>query len=277
MEKDEFIKEVEKLISLSETETALNLMQDFLSCRDTKMHKECLILSGRFYKIKRDSLMFDAPEDEYSSKIIPAMLNMISRIKYKNFEMRPVSIPDYQHPFSEFREWFNRKFKVVFEKSKQDVTSELLLEHQLASKWQRFTAHLLEMILLGVIAISLVYMVDGDVDALFRDSNKSIFNSFENFYGSLLAGILGAILYPRFSGNIGHRLMGIKLIEIKTGAECRSSWKGFKREFVKSLFYILIIPNLWILFDHRNQNYYDRIFGIVAVRKEKEMEFRQVW
>ena len=70
--------------------------------------------------------------------------------------------------------------------------------------------------------------------------------------------ILGAICYPYLKGNIGHNLFKLKVISSETGEDYSKSSQGAFRELLKATLGILIIPSIWILWDDKNQNLYDK-------------------
>jgi len=83
----------------------------------------------------------------------------------------------------------------------------------------------------------------------------------------VIAFIFGAITYPFFIGNIGHKITGLKVIDQKTGKEFKNFIDGGFRELLKNLLSYLIFPVIWLLFDKKKQNLYDKITNTYVVEK----------
>lgn len=136
-------------------------------------------------------------------------------------------------------------------------------QYQIASKGKRLLAHILEgVIRLIVVLIYYVIMDDSIDDYLNREVNVAEF-----LYSALIAIITGFVFYPLFSGNLGHRLLGLKVISVKTGEEYKHASDGAIRELLKYLGGFLIIPVVWLLWDKENQNLYDKITETYVVEK----------
>lgn len=84
-------------------------------------------------------------------------------------------------------------------------------------------------------------------------------------YSALASIVTGLIFYPLFSGNLGHKLLGLKVISSKTGEEYKIASDGAIRELLKYLGGFLIIPVVWVLWDRENQNLYDKITETLVV------------
>lgn len=139
-------------------------------------------------------------------------------------------------------------------------------QYMIASKGKRFLAHLLE----GVIYLFftlLYYKILGNSvdDYLNREINVADF-----LYSALSSIITGFLFYPLFSGNIGHKLMGLKVISSRSGEEYKFASDGALRELLKYLGGFLIIPVVWLLWDNENQNLYDKITETLVVENYKK-------
>ncbi len=86
-----------------------------------------------------------------------------------------------------------------------------------------------------------------------------------NFMQAALTGILGAIFYSLWSGNLGHRLFGLKVISAVDGSDQKKATVGAIREILKTFLGIVIIPSIWLLWDSKNQNLYDKIMKTLVV------------
>ncbi len=142
-------------------------------------------------------------------------------------------------------------------------------QYNIASKGKRFLAHLLQGIIYLFITL-LYYTIIGNSinDYLNREINVADF-----LYSALSSIITGFIFYPLFSGNLGHKLLGLKVISSKSGEEYNFASDGALRELLKYLGGFLIIPVVWLLWDKENQNLYDKVtetFVVENYTKEKE-------
>jgi len=83
---------------------------------------------------------------------------------------------------------------------------------------------------------------------------------------ALFSVIYGAILYPLFSGNLGHKIMGLKVISSENGSDQKNAGMGALREGLKSVLSIFIIPLMWLLWDEKIQNLYDKAVKTFVVK-----------
>lgn len=134
-------------------------------------------------------------------------------------------------------------------------------EYELASVGARFGGYLL----VNVIVLIIFFTSGGTWDELEQS---------EGFFKDVLwAGIGGAIIngifYPFFSGNFGHKLLGLKVINKETLEPINNIFHGFSREFFKGVFSVVIIPVIWLLFDENRQNLYDKMQKTLVVKNNK--------
>ena len=54
--------------------------------------------------------------------------------------------------------------------------------------------------------------------------------------------------------------------------EMNDPLRGFLREFAKTVLLAFFIPQIWLLFDKKNQNLYDKFFDTVVVKADKDAE-----
>jgi len=80
--------------------------------------------------------------------------------------------------------------------------------------------------------------------------------------------IVGAVFYPIFTGNLGHKIFNLKVISSESGSDYRKASDGAIREFLKYILGYLIIPMIWILWDEKNQNLYDKFTKTYVVEKK---------
>ena len=135
---------------------------------------------------------------------------------------------------------------------------------EIASKTSRLLAFLIDYLIIQTILFSYIYFIE---DITFWNYLDKEFDLFDTLTGTLIALIYGSLIYPFFSGNIGHRIMGLKVVNIENKSNFNTFYEGAFREFIKDFCIILIIPNLWILFNKKNQNIYDRLFKTIVVKR----------
>ena len=139
-----------------------------------------------------------------------------------------------------------------------------LKDVEIASKTSRLLALLIDNLFIQSIYFSYIYFVE---KTTFLDYLDKDFDILDTLIGTLIALVYGCIVYPIFSGNIGHRIMGLKVINIENKSNFNKFYEGGFREFIKDFCVILIVPNIWILFDKQNQNIYDRLFKTIVVKR----------
>jgi len=137
--------------------------------------------------------------------------------------------------------------------------------YTLAKRRQRIYALLAEYFILFLPVFFLGMLTNISFGELnYWDLNVEDFWEYLSHTG-ILSVILGAVFYPLFSGNLGHKIMGLKVISAKDGNDYKKAWQGALREALKSVFGKFVLPNLWILFDNNKQNLYDKITNTFVV------------
>ena len=137
--------------------------------------------------------------------------------------------------------------------------------YQLASKGKRFIASLVEGIIFILLTMG-IYLILGKSVAEYWNSD---FELIEIVYSAISGLIVGAIFYPMFIGNLGHRIFNLKVISEETGKDYNKAEKGVTRECLKYVLGYLLIPIIWILWDEKNQNLYDKLTKTLVVEKNK--------
>jgi uncharacterized RDD family membrane protein YckC len=135
---------------------------------------------------------------------------------------------------------------------------------EIASKTSRLMAFLIDYLIIQTIYFTYIYFVE---KTTFWDYLDKDFDIFDTLIGTIIALVYGCIIYPIFSGNLGHRIMGLKVVNIENNSSFNKFYEGGFREFFKDFCIILIIPNIWLLFDKKNQNVYDKIFKTIVVKR----------
>ncbi len=130
--------------------------------------------------------------------------------------------------------------------------------YQLARRRERFFASILESIIVWIPLTLIIGVNDSPYDP-------------ESILGWTIASVIfGAILYPIFSGNLGHKILGLKVISIVDGTDQNKAGAGALREGLKSVFGLVLIPLIWLLWDDDRQNLYDKVVKTIVVKKKQE-------
>ncbi|MFD0976758.1 RDD family protein [Salinimicrobium gaetbulicola] len=138
-----------------------------------------------------------------------------------------------------------------------------VFNYELASKGDRLFAAITQGVLLFILLIIVYKFIGIPIAAIFSSDTDLI-----DILISILQGLfLGAIFYPFFTGNLGHKIFGLKVISAETGEDYKKADEGAIRECLKNLLGYLIIPNIWILWDKKNQNLYDKLTNTYVVKR----------
>ncbi len=137
--------------------------------------------------------------------------------------------------------------------------------YNLASKGKRLIASLVEGMIFFVLAMGIYLILGKSVSELWNHD----FELIEITYSVTAGLIVGAIFYPMFIGNLGHRIFNLKVISSETGEDYSTAEKGAIRELLKYVLGYLIIPIIWILWDEKNQNLYDKLTKTLVVERNK--------
>ncbi len=132
--------------------------------------------------------------------------------------------------------------------------------YELAKRRERFFATLIESI---IILIPFLILFGLDI----MDSDPDTFGSV--IVGAIFSAVLGAIFYPIWGGNLGHKIMGLKVISSENGEVQNSAMTGASREALKSVFGYLLIPVIWLLWDENKQNLYDKVVKTFVVKNKE--------
>ncbi|OAD42195.1 RDD family protein [Polaribacter atrinae] len=147
------------------------------------------------------------------------------------------------------------------EPQKTENSSEDYFGYKLASNWERFIASLIGGL---IMLVPILIITKGDYFE--SDSYISIYDVIINI---ILALVVGGLMYPIWSGNIGHKIFGIKVISKENGEDVKSPIRGIIRELGKNILQYLIIPVIWLLWDKDKQNLYDKISKTIVVKKKE--------
>ena len=136
--------------------------------------------------------------------------------------------------------------------------------YKLASKGKRLLATIVESIIIAIFVYILQSLNSSGSLKILESGLKG-----ELVYYAFLSILIGSF-YPQLFGNIGHAIFNLKVISSETGEDYKTSFKGIIRELLKYVLTFLIIPVIWILWDEKNQNLYDKITKTLVVEKNKE-------
>jgi uncharacterized RDD family membrane protein YckC/DNA-binding XRE family transcriptional regulator len=136
--------------------------------------------------------------------------------------------------------------------------------YKLAPKRKRLFANLLEFaiffVVIGLPIMFYLVIIKG------KDLNyNGYFTGIE--YMTVFSLFVGALFYPYFTGNLGHKIFGLKVISSKTGEDYNKAADGAIREFLKYIMSYFLIPIIWILWDEKKQNLYDKFTKTFVVEK----------
>ena len=135
--------------------------------------------------------------------------------------------------------------------------------YKLASKGKRLIASLIE----GIIFMILTMIIYSILGLSFSDYLYKDFEFTDIAYSGIFALIVGAVFYPLFIGNLGHRIFKLKVISLENGEDFKKPQDGAIRELLKNVLGYLIIPIIWILWDDMNQNLYDKLTKTIVVER----------
>lgn len=107
------------------------------------------------------------------------------------------------------------------------ISNDKYFGYELALRRERLFANIIEAIIITVPLLLLLGDNIGDSDPY----------SIESVVGSgIFSAILGAIFYPMWGGNLGHKIMGLKVISAENGEIQSNAKTGVIREVLKSVF-----------------------------------------
>ena len=132
--------------------------------------------------------------------------------------------------------------------------------YELARRRERLFAVIVEGIIIMI--PMLIFFGDNSLDA------ENSFNLTLSIQSAIFSAILGAIFYSMWSGNLGHKIMGLKVISSVDGSDYNKWTSGALREGLKSIFGIVCIPVIWLLWDNDRQNLYDKVINTYVVKKK---------
>lgn len=200
-------------------------------------------------KIERSTLVWsEGMENWTKAELLPELKGFL--------RTEPPPIPDFG-PFSGSGE------KTQPNPTQQDEIK-LHFGYQLASRSERFFASLVQ-----TIVVLIPYFYFNGFEDFFKEEKitfKEILG--DAYYGALSGAILGAIFYPFWQGNLGHRIFGLKVISAKSGKDVNTPWQGAWRESAKGFLSAFVLPAIWLLWDSKNQNLYDKVVETYVVRKK---------
>lgn len=131
--------------------------------------------------------------------------------------------------------------------------------YELANWWQRLLGNLIMLaptVFFFIIYIALyLFTEDTDLEDPFS-------NPVAEVVGLAIVGtgiLMGAVFYPLWGGNLGHKVLGLKVISSKDGTDIRHGGTGAVREVCKLLLEPFWIPCIMLLWDKNRQNLYDKM------------------
>lgn len=131
--------------------------------------------------------------------------------------------------------------------------------YELAGRRDRFFAALMQALVL-LIPYLIIFGANSDPDVTYSAGRI--------IGGTVFSAILGAFFYSIWSGNLGHKIMGLKVISSVDGTDKQNALAGALRESVKHVTSLLILPVIWLLWDDDRQNLYDKLVKTYVVKKK---------
>ena len=146
-----------------------------------------------------------------------------------------------------------------------DFTEQVNFGYTLAAPLDRLGATIVE----GVIIYVPLYFIVGENSSFFSTDNLDV----ESFLFQIgLSILLGSIFYSQWSGNLGHKLLGMKVVSSIDGTDQKKALAGAIREGLKNILGLLILPSIWLLWDTKKQNLYDKITNTLVVKNLKKVK-----
>jgi uncharacterized RDD family membrane protein YckC len=139
---------------------------------------------------------------------------------------------------------------------------------KLASIPQRFLGYILTLIFTLIVYVTIFKIFHQAIDVLYAYVSSSFFRYV--LFAGVSSQLLNGIFYPFFAGNIGHYIMGLKVVHVYEGQQIPvySLFTGMRREMEKGILGLVLIPVIWLLFDKKRQNIYDKIEGTIVVKSK---------
>jgi uncharacterized RDD family membrane protein YckC len=137
--------------------------------------------------------------------------------------------------------------------------------YALARRRERFFAAFTE----TLIVLIILFLIFGK-KAFSADEEITLSSSLiDAAWGALYGIIFGALFYPIWSGNLGHKIFGLKVISAEDGSDYKKASQGALREALKGAIGVFIIPVIWLLWDDDRQNLYDKVVKTYVVKKKQ--------
>ncbi len=137
--------------------------------------------------------------------------------------------------------------------------------YELASRSDRLIAAILGGIITAIPLMAFrSYVVEGMLHLYYDD-----YGTVSLLYSAALSALVGALFYALWSGNLGHKIMGLKVISSEDGSDKKSAVAGVIREGLKSVLGTFVIPVIWILWDSDKQTIYDKVARTYVVKNKR--------
>ena len=81
------------------------------------------------------------------------------------------------------------------------------------------------------------------------------------------SAVISFVFNRYYSGNIGHRVMHLKVISALNGRNLNKTWLGMLREMLKVLSTVCVLPVALLLVDKNRQNGYDKICKTYVIKR----------
>ena len=88
--------------------------------------------------------------------------------------------------------------------------------------------------------------------------------------------LFSALFYPIWSSNLGHKLLGLKVISSVDGSDFNQAISGAGRELLKAAMSLIFIPVAWLVSDSDRQNLYDKRVNTYVVKRHEAIGNRGI-
>lgn len=141
-----------------------------------------------------------------------------------------------------------------------DIEPQENFGYTLASPWIRLGGVIIEGILI-YLPLALIFL-NTDTAYFYK---KDLLDWQQTIFQAAINAVTGALFYSMWSGNLGHKILGLKVISAVDGSDQKNAGVGALREVLKSVLGTFILPSIWLLWDAKKQNLYDKITKTLVV------------
>ena len=127
------------------------------------------------------------------------------------------------------------------------------LDLQIAPLERRFFAHVINAVVYWVLVLLLISILNEGTSW--------------SWLALLMPKLIYLYTYARYSGNLGHAILGLKVVKKSTNEDFSNPGLGLLREIIKYFASFFVFPFFFLFFNKDKQNLYDLIIDTVVVEK----------